>query len=36
VVTVECLLSSNDFGELCGLALSALAVVALSLFSFHK
>jgi hypothetical protein len=36
VVTVEHLLSSNDFDELYGLALSALAVVVLSLFSFHE
>jgi hypothetical protein len=36
MVSVEHLLSSNGFGELCGFTLFVLAVVALFLFSFHE
>jgi hypothetical protein len=35
MVSVERLLSSNGFGELCGFSLFVLAVVALFLFSFR-
>jgi hypothetical protein len=36
VVTVECLLSLNNFSELYGLSLFVLAAITLSMFSFHE
>jgi hypothetical protein len=36
VVTVERLLSSNEFGDLYGLTLFVLVAISVSLFSFRE